>query len=195
MVKRKMHKSKVIQCDICGKDKKFFYRELKKNRHFYCSPKCQAIGASKIMKEKYSNGEIDRFAATLAANKAVVIKSQNQFKINPKIYENELGYKRIYIPQNGFKSYHRYIWENEYGPIPAGFHIHHIDGNPKNNNIKNLIAMKISEHHRLHKSTIDYSEVERLNNIGLSIIEIAKELNCSRASVINWREKCQIMTR
>jgi len=33
---------------------------------------------------------------------------------------------------------HRYIWEEHHGPIPSGYVIHHMDGNPGNNAIENL---------------------------------------------------------
>ncbi len=33
---------------------------------------------------------------------------------------------------------HRDIWKSNYGEIPRGYHIHHIDKNPLNNSISNL---------------------------------------------------------
>lgn len=45
---------------------------------------------------------------------------------------------------------HRDIWASVYGPIPKGFHVHHIDGNPLNNDISNLECIKASEHLKRH---------------------------------------------
>src|SRR5271169_6525226 len=55
--------------------------------------------------------------------------------------------------ENGRKrqmSEHRYVWEKAYGPIPAGHHIHHKDGNALNNNLSNLECIEASAHRDLH---------------------------------------------
>src|SRR5258708_4095523 len=48
---------------------------------------------------------------------------------------------------------HRSIWELINGPIPDGFHIHHIDGNKLNNNIENLQCLSHAEHLSLHMTS------------------------------------------
>ena len=45
---------------------------------------------------------------------------------------------------------YRHIYEAAYGPIPEGYHIHHIDGNHQNNDPSNLMAVTPEEHARLH---------------------------------------------
>lgn len=45
---------------------------------------------------------------------------------------------------------YRKIYVEAHGPVPKGYHIHHIDGDPNNNNIENLIAVTPEEHYRLH---------------------------------------------
>lgn len=47
---------------------------------------------------------------------------------------------------------HIYVWEKYNGPVPEGYDIHHIDHDPSNNKIENLVAMPQSEHHKLHMS-------------------------------------------
>ena len=54
-----------------------------------------------------------------------------------------MGVKHINNP-------YRKIYREHYGEIPKGYHIHHIDGNPLNNNIENLIAVTPEEHAKLH---------------------------------------------
>ena len=45
---------------------------------------------------------------------------------------------------------HRYVWTYYNGKIPEGYEIHHLDNDPSNNDIKNLIALTGNEHKRLH---------------------------------------------
>lgn len=59
------------------------------------------------------------------------------------------------------KTNHRQIYEKEYGPIPKDedgrtFEIHHLDGNPLNNSIQNLIALSIKDHYDVHYSQEDW---------------------------------------
>jgi hypothetical protein len=62
----------------------------------------------------------------------------------------------IYISKN-----YRKIYEKYHGPIPIDtegrtYDIHHIDGNHKNNNPNNLVAVSIQEHHDIHQSQGDW---------------------------------------
>jgi len=55
-----------------------------------------------------------------------------------------------YYKRSVFISLHRHVWERKNGPIPDGHHIHHIDGNKKNNSIENLECLSESDHHKKH---------------------------------------------
>ena len=48
---------------------------------------------------------------------------------------------------------HRWVWENHYGSILKGFHVHHKDENKSNNDIRNLSLLKASDHLSLHMQT------------------------------------------
>jgi len=45
---------------------------------------------------------------------------------------------------------HQAVWSENHGAIPKGHCIHHIDGNPGNNDLANLVAMSNGEHNTLH---------------------------------------------
>lgn len=45
---------------------------------------------------------------------------------------------------------YRKIYEEHCGKIPKGYHIHHIDGNPLNNDITNLQLLTAEEHVQIH---------------------------------------------
>lgn len=53
------------------------------------------------------------------------------------------------------------IWKDHYGKIPKDeygrtYEIHHIDGNPNNNDINNLKAVSIQEHYEIHRNQGEY---------------------------------------
>lgn len=70
------------------------------------------------------------------------------------------GLKFYRRPDNGYyaRKYpcavlmHRYVWEFHHGPIPAGYHVHHIDHDRSNNRIENLDLLSASEHTSMHSS-------------------------------------------
>lgn len=68
----------------------------------------------------------------------------NMNKKNPKIMKQETswdGHKRIELYENGKgKKYfvHRLVYETYIGELVKGLVIEHLDGNPSNNNYKNL---------------------------------------------------------
>ena len=51
---------------------------------------------------------------------------------------------------------YRRIYEQHYGQIPQGYHIHHKDGNHYNNNIDNLVALSPQDHYNIHREQQDY---------------------------------------
>ena len=68
----------------------------------------------------------------------------NMNKKHPKIMKHETtrdGYKRIELYENGKSkkySVHRLVYEAYIGELIEGLVIEHLDGNPSNNNYKNL---------------------------------------------------------
>lgn len=75
--------------------------------------------------------------------------------INTKFGKASLGrdgYYRIKDNSTGNldKLLHRLIYEEYYGDIIDGYIIHHIDGNPVNNNPDNLVMMSRENHNKIH---------------------------------------------
>lgn len=61
--------------------------------------------------------------------------------------DSKTGY---YLNSTTSERLHRYVWEHEAGPIPPGFHVHHIDRDKTNNSIDNLCLMNETAHKRIH---------------------------------------------
>ena len=69
--------------------------------------------------------------------------------------------KGLIMSAHPIYSNHRQIWEQAYGPIPKdrdgrSYEIHHIDGNPNNNSLENLMCIPIQEHYDIHYKQGDY---------------------------------------
>ncbi len=56
------------------------------------------------------------------------------------------GYVLIHLGDDKYRPEHCLIWEQHNGPIPAGWHVHHINGVKDDNRIKNLQAMPSKKH-------------------------------------------------
>ena len=79
-------------------------------------------------------------------------------------FERNWRYAKGHV--NGKLKYlHRYVWECNYGEIPKGFEIHHIDGDKRNNDIKNLIMIPSKDHRSLHAKTVTERKKQHLDNI------------------------------
>lgn len=60
-------------------------------------------------------------------------------------------YKQVRV--NGVKDReHRVVWKAHHGEIPVGFHVHHVNGDGRDNRIENLELLTAAEHNRLHKT-------------------------------------------
>ena len=80
-----------------------------------------------------------------------------------KAYVGNHGYYVVTSAAEGNhnKLLHRLIFEDFYGKIPDGCHIHHKDGVKTNNCIMNLQIMTESQHHKLHGGEYEYTIEDR----------------------------------
>lgn len=59
--------------------------------------------------------------------------------------------------------HHRKIYEQHHqGSLLPGIEVHHIDGDPANNDPKNLLAVTIEEHLAIHKAQQDWGAVQAI---------------------------------
>lgn len=79
-------------------------------------------------------------------------------------FEKDWRYAKGHV-DGKLKYLHRYVWECNYGEIPKGFEIHHIDGDKRNNDIKNLIMIPSKDHRSLHGKTVTERKKQHLDNI------------------------------
>lgn len=76
---------------------------------------------------------------------------------------------------------YRKIYELHYGPIPKDetgrtYDIHHIDGNRKNNDPSNLVAVTKQEHYNIHQQQGDWAACQAiLTHLNMSPEEISQK--------------------
>lgn len=113
-------------------------------------------------------------------------------------YKRADGYYQITSGANQGKLLHRLVYEDHYGTIPTGFHIHHLDNDKNNNAPENLILLSKSHHHSLHmkgdkhplwgKNLIDahggLKFLSAAKNTGATIKDIADALEYANASPV-----------
>jgi hypothetical protein len=86
-----------------------------------------------------------------------------------KLYDGERYFSR------GKKRLHVEVWKYYKGSIPKGYHIHHVDGNTHNNNIKNLNLINGSLHLRYEGKKRFKENPEFAKSFHAKGIEKAKE--------------------
>lgn len=108
------------------------------------------------------------------------------------------GYYQITSGPNQGKLLHRLIYEEIFGTIPEGFHVHHLDNNKENNDPSNMILLSKSNHHKFHFNMINNPRwgqgrideagglvfLSACRNKGMTMQAIADELGYSNVSSI-----------
>lgn len=81
------------------------------------------------------------------------VENINEVEAEGKIFKAKAisSYLHIWIPKERvYYPLHHWVWEQHYGDIPTGYHIHHINGNRLDNRIENLQLMLARDHLLLH---------------------------------------------
>ena len=84
-----------------------------------------------------------------------------------KYWVSGTGQYFYYCPyKNGIRqtriALHRQIWKDNNGEIPPQHHVHHVDGNPLNNDPSNLVCILGSKHNSEHATQYTKENPERV---------------------------------
>lgn len=92
------------------------------------------------------------------------------------------GYPGFTDSDGHFTYAHRFMYENTFGAIPDGWHIHHVCGNRKCIRPEHLEALSPEEHRARHLAELSRKRLERatfyrsLSNAGLTAKAIAEKV-------------------
>jgi len=129
-------------CSFCNKELDRRPSIINKG-NCYCDASCQ-------LKYEYKEGTRKKENIALKANIARRKQGQERFLRDPRKYVSKRGYKIIYVPGRGDVKHHHYLWEKQFGKIPKGYHLHHINLYKLDNRIENLQLIPSKEHAKLH---------------------------------------------
>ena len=98
----------------------------------------------------------DLYKRTFNKNKSRMEANSGIKKGNESVPFQEFNGKKYYLYTNeryfskGVKRMHVEVWKFYNGEVPKNYHVHHKDGNTKNNNISNLECIEASIHLSKH---------------------------------------------
>jgi hypothetical protein len=136
----KRRKGALLVCQNCKQD--YYVPAYRKNISKFCSRSCLALGHPELGEKARANSPLMKRAGKSEPKKYVVItKDGKQVREHRYVMEQFLGRK---------------LTKNE--------HVHHINGNPRDNRIENLQVLTNSEHQKLELSLFSASLCEPVTN-------------------------------
>ena len=110
-------------------------------REYYQKHRSKLIGQARERKAKYTK-------------EGRYVTKQKQWERNYRLSGKRKKYAWIWV-DNRSKPLHRYLLEQKLGrQLLRDEEVHHLDGNPLNNELSNLAIMLRSAHHKHHKPII-----------------------------------------
>ena len=106
-------------------------------------------------------------------------------------------YLGVYLGRSRYQLYHRYVIEQHLGrKLEKDEHIHHLNGNGRDNRIENLELLNIRDHYIKHnpygtnpKKNLSKDILIELRSKGLSIMKIGEKFKMGKSSVYRRLEE------
>lgn len=121
--------TKTLMCEKCGSDFKINHRNVSKRKYFYCNPCLDIVRRDNLIEKNIKNKK-----GYTITNKGYIYKEDSA-----EIHRYKLEHRKVIEQSLGRK-----LNKNEV--------VHHIDGNPVNNDIENLFLTNGKDHRKAHNS-------------------------------------------
>lgn len=125
-------------------------------------------------------------------------------QLGKRLAHTATGYVLVRTP-DGWVYEHRYVWEQSHGPIPDGYHVHHVNHVRNDNRIENLELVLGRRHNKDHTqerhnertldnrgrrggmwlAELDNDEIVRRRDSGETFRSIARDMGVSRGTIAN----------
>jgi len=97
----------------------------------------------------------------------IIMYKEEEYRRYPDSKEaSTRNYYTKYVGRGRRIALHVVIYKDNFGEIPEGYHVHHKDGNPLNNNPSNFECLDGREHSRRHsKETYESNKAKGIDNL------------------------------
>jgi hypothetical protein len=113
----------------------------------------------------------------------------------PKRYRSSHGYWRLRWLVGNRQYVEVYEHRVKDGVVTESDHVHHINGDKADNRPENLAPISAAAHASEHHRRLDYDEVVRLYESGMTTVEVAGVLGCYPSAVSGALKKMGVATR
>lgn len=152
-----------VTCEICGKEYHMKPSHLKRFKHHTCSREC-CNKLKSILYKGTGNHQYGLKGDRNASFKGECLVKRNNGNTDIFVYAPD----HPYANKNGRVTLHRLVVEENYNHFNIKYfeeingkiilrkdsHVHHINGNHDDNNIKNLMPVTRSEHRSIHNNEV-----------------------------------------
>lgn len=158
----------ILNCVVCNKE--FYVPQYRLQEAKYCSKDCQNKGQYEYINKvcigcgkefKVSNSKVKKQYCTIECRglgKKDIVERRKQIKAYQKLSR---GASTRSLRNNLFKLRECKCDICGYDEYSFCIEVHHIDENPRNNEINNLAVLCVICHRKLHKGVIDNASIKR----------------------------------
>lgn len=125
-----------VSCALCGNDAYSGISNYKKHKNHYCSVTCQYKSCAGSNSYRWTGGRKNKRGKKGGHILAYAPNHPNADRV-------------------GYVAEHRLVVERDLGRyLSQDEHVHHIDGDPQNNDLSNLAVVSVHEHRMAHASLL-----------------------------------------
>ena len=139
---------RIKKCDYCGREFEYRGHHAKRNKHYFCCKEC-----SGAFKAKPVTGFCDWCGKAITRKKSAICRFGIHNFCDRGCYQDFLNFEMAGAKKQrvcGKILYRRMAGIKSGRDLSTEEHVHHLDGNPLNNNFENLLVVSGRDHAKIH---------------------------------------------